>query len=187
MTKMNNAILAAAAATAAALLAVQTASAVTYEDTNGTPGDPSANDLGTTFDAFEHLDIDKVEVTNTSSELSIAITLVGSAVTTNWGKYVVGFDIAPGGDVGPDGNPWGRHISIGSGMDTWIGSWVDGGGGQQVWRYTTGWGQVAGGVPTVVDNVVTLTASLSSLGLANAVDGTTIQFDVYSTGGGNDG
>jgi hypothetical protein len=72
-------------------------------------------------------------------------------------------------------------------MDFWVGSWVDGGGGAQLWSYTTGsWnGPAAPGGFTLAagaQSTITYTLSLASLGLNN---GDTFFFDAYSSGGGN--
>ena len=88
-----------------------------------------------------------------------------------------------GGDTA--GNGWGRPISMSSGMDYWIGSWVDSGGGDQTWDWDGAvWNQVASGVPAVTTSSVMLTTSLASLGLSIS---DTFVFDVFTTGGGGGG
>jgi hypothetical protein len=87
------------------------------------------------------------------------------------------------------GNGWGRPINMSStagGMDFWVGSWVDGGGGAQLWSYTTGsWNGPAApsGFTRVAgaQSTITYTLSLASLGLNN---GDSFFFDAYSSGGG---
>lgn len=83
---------------------------------------------------FPHLDISSVQVTNTATDLKFKINLVGDPVATDWGKYMVGIDSVVGGDTA--GNGWGRPISMSSGMDYWLGSWVDSGNGMEVRNWT---------------------------------------------------
>jgi len=139
--------------------------------------------LGENFDGNAHMDIKSVEVTNTLTDISFKITLNGTiANPTDWGKYCVGIDSVAGGDTGnPVGNPWGRNIRIGSGMDAWIGSWVDGGGGVQPFTFNGSWTQNGQFSPVLGSDNTTLTVPLASLGL---VPGQAISFDVYTTGGG---
>lgn len=137
---------------------------------------------------FPHLDISSVEVTNNAADLVLKINLVGDPVTTDWGKYMVGIDSVAGGDT--TGNGWGRPISMSSGMDYWIGSWVDSGNGMEVrswngasWDLDAATYSPPGGlaVPTKDSSSVTLTVPLSNLGLSI---GDIFFFDVYSSGGG---
>jgi len=137
------------------------------------------------------LDISSVEVNNNATDLIFKINLVGDPVGTDWGKYMIGLDTAPGGD--PVSNGWGRPISMSSGMDYWAGSWVDSGNGVQIHGYSGVWSQIgasgpfAGG-PAVPGLSITkgpfyveITTPLSLLGLA---PGSTFLFDVYTSGGG---
>src|SRR4051812_25595572 len=90
-----------------------------YSDTTGdviVPGSP-----------FPHLDIASVNVSNTATDLIFKINLGGDPVATDWGKYLVGIDSTAGGD--PVGNGWGRPIGMSTGMDFWLGCWVDSGNG----------------------------------------------------------
>jgi hypothetical protein len=139
--------------------------------------------LGENFDGNAHMDIKSVEVTNTLTDITFKITLNGSIASPNdWGKYVIGIDSAPGGDTGdPVGNPWGRNIRIGSGMDAWVGSWADGGGGAQPFTFNGSWTQNGQFAVVLGSDSTTITVPLASLGLALAQP---ILFDVYTTGGG---
>jgi hypothetical protein len=143
---------------------------------------------GEEFSGSSHLDIRSVEVTNDAGNITFTIGLVGDPVATNWGKYMIGIDSLAGGDTA--GNGWGRPISMGSGMDYWVGSWVDSGSGAEVHRFdATQWVRDRASydaanplaVPVVTADAVSLTLPLASLGLS---DGDTIRFDVYSGGGG---
>lgn len=141
--------------------------------------------VGDNFDANAHMDLTSVEVTDDGNDITFKISVNSASITSpDWGKYVVGISTSNAtGDFGsPVGNPWGRNIRMADGMDAWIGSWVDGGGGFQAWSYSGGsWTEnVTGGV-SISDNMTSITTSLASLGL---LPGQTFQFDVYSTGGG---
>jgi len=140
---------------------------------------------GDNFDANAHMDITSVEVSNDATNITFKINLNGTiANPTDWGKYLVGIDTnSATGDTGnPVGNPWGRNIRIGTGMDAFIGSWADSGGGSQPWTFAGGvWTQNGSGTPVLGTNSTTITTSLASLGLT---PGQTFKFDVYTSGGG---
>jgi uncharacterized protein (TIGR03382 family) len=152
----------------------------TYLDTIGevaVPGNP-----------FPHLDISSVQVTNTATVLSFKIVLNGDPVATDWGKYMIGFDLGAAGDTASNG--WGRPISMEGGMEHWIGAWVDGGNGAELRSYSGAWALNSatylpnpGNLAISKDaSSVTISLDLVSLGLSV---GNTFQFDVYSSGGGN--
>ena len=133
------------------------------------------------------LDITSVEVTSGATDLNFKINLAGDPVATDWGKYMIGLDTAPGGDTA--GNGWARPIGLSSGMDYWVGSWADSGNGAEIWKYTGSWGLQSatyGANPDLVNiskttSSVTLNFQFAGLGLA---PGSTILFDVYTSGGG---
>jgi len=146
------------------------------------------------------LDILGMEVTNSATDITFTLTVNGNISTTDWGNFMIG--IATGGTGSTTGNGWARPINLSSpvgGMDTWIGSWVNSGGGAQLWSYVGGtngggtggaWNQLTNNVPGFstspgVTSTLTYTASLASLGLAiNDV----FYFDAYSSGAsGGDG
>jgi hypothetical protein len=175
-----------------ALLAVSApAFGDTYSDAvgdlhNGVPA-------GDNFSGFTHLDIVSVEVTNDASDITFTITLNGNIATAggvDWGKYMVGIDSLASDPGDAAGNPWGpRPINMPDGMDYWIGSWADGGGGHQVWNYndtTPGsWANPAGNeavdLSQAASGEISFSASLTELGLGI---GDSFFFDVYSSGGG---
>lgn len=145
---------------------------------------------GEEFSNNAHLDVSSVEVTDDASNLTFKINLAGDPVATNWGKYMIGIDSAPGGDTGTNGNGWGRPIRMSSGMDRWIGSWADFGTGQELYRFTgSTWVRDRSSadatdplpLPVVTNNSVSLTVPLALLGLSG---GEEITFDVYTGGGG---
>lgn len=133
------------------------------------------------------LDITSVEVNNTATALSFKINLTGDPVATDWGKYMIGIDSAAGGD--PAGNGWGRPIGMVSGMDYWVGSWVDFGNGAELRNWTGAWNLQSATYNPNPDALaiskdassVTLTFNFAGLGLSA---GNSFAFDVYTSGGG---
>ncbi len=163
--------------------------ATVYSDATGDLHDGTGG--GANFTGFTHLDIASVEVSNTATDISFTFTLVGDILATNWGKYMIGIDTAPGGDTA--GNGWGRPISMNpAGMEYWIGTWVDSGNGAEQYA----WGGAAWGPPveatynsppnndisiTKTQFTAKVTVPLSNLGLSV---GSSFNFDAYSSGGG---
>lgn len=139
------------------------------------------------------LDIVAVEVTNDLTNINFAITVLGDVDSTDWGKYMIGIR-NPGVASLSSSNGWGRPIELTGGMNAWIGSWVDSGNAFQTWSYASGsWSQTGGvgtfaGGPAVPGMVITksgnqvnITAPLATLDIAV---GSTIVFDIYTSGGG---
>ena len=143
---------------------------------------------GEEFSGNAHLDISSVEVTNTPTDITFKINLVGNPVATDWGKYMIGIDAAEGGAT--SGNGWNRPISMSGGMDYWIGSWADFGTGQEVYHFDgANWvrDRMASELPlpVVTTDSVALTMPLSLLGFTGNQNQTRdIRFDVYTSGGG---
>ncbi len=138
-----------------------------------------------TFDTFTNdngnLDIASVEVTNDASNLYISVTTRDFA---SWTKYMVFMNTQGGGN---GSNGWNRPVNLnGQTADHFIGSWVDqGSNNQQLVAFNNGgwdWGNVIVSSNSVGGNTVTFTCSLSSLGLGI---GSTMRFDVATTGGGD--
>ena len=162
----------------AGLIVAGRASAAVYTDRTG---DEFSNNA--------HLDISSVEVTNDADNLRVTISLAGSPITTDWGNYMMGIDSVAGGDTRVNGNGWGRPIRMSSGMDHWVGSWVNNnGGGAEVYHFGgTDWVKDRASYdnnlskPTITATSTTLTIPLAVLGLEN---GESFDFDVYSAGGG---
>ena len=133
------------------------------------------------------LNILGMEVTNNASDITFTLTVNGNVSTTAWGKFMIG--IATGGTGTTTGNGWNRPINLDSpsgGMDYWVGSCVDSGGGAQFYNYDgigwTGPSSLAGfSFAAGASSTISFTLTLSSLGLApNDV----FYFDAYSSGGG---
>jgi hypothetical protein len=148
--------------------------------------DPAGDEA---FAPLPHIDITSVEVSNDSTDIMFKINLNGDPIATDWGKYLVAIDSVPGGD--PVGNGWGRPISMPSGMDYFIGSWVDWDDGAEVYSWNgASWDLDLATYnappddmpfPAKTTSSVTLKTSLASLGLSY---GDPILFDVWTTGGG---
>jgi hypothetical protein len=134
------------------------------------------------------LDIVKMEVFDTVNDVIFKLTVNGSIASTDWGTFMIG--IANQKSAGTTtGNGWGRPINLnaggGNGMTHWIGSWVNGGGGSQLWTYDgAGWNGPEGlkrfSLAAGATSTITYAVTKASLGV---VTGDTIQFDAYSSGG----
>ena len=153
-------------------------SADTYLDATGDLDSGAPDD----FSGFTHLDISQVDVTSDGINISFIISVVQNPITApnDWGNYMVGIDTTAGGDS--VGNGWSRPISM-TGMDYWLGAWVNGGGDDgQAWNYNgASWSGPSALTVSTNANTVTMTTTLASLGL---VGGETIKFDVYTSGSG---
>jgi|CXWL01.1.fsa_nt_gi uncharacterized protein (TIGR03382 family) len=146
--------------------------------------------VGDLFDnSFGHLDFRGVDVTNDATYLYVSLSLNGNLSATQWGKYCMMIDTRSGGTNAPS-NPWVRDINTARQNDFWVGSWVDGGGGAQLWEYDgAAWGLISA---TYSDGDITqdlglaaigrvsYTIKLSELGVAG---GDKIFLDFVSTGG----
>ncbi len=142
---------------------------------------------------FTHLDITNVSVTNDLENLYISFAVNGDIAATNWGKYCLLFDTKPGG-VSTPSNPWGRSITTDRLNDFWMGSWVDGGGGAQLWKndgtvwegtefaatYIAGSG-ITQDLSQAPAGIASYSIRLSNLGLAV---GNSFFFDAIATAGG---
>ena len=164
-----------AMAVSAIVLWTAAARADVYGDTVGDNAGPS------------YVDIGSVEVTNDATNISFKITLVGDISipnSTDFGNYHIGFDVAPGGKTTP-GVAWGNPFGL-NGMDYWVGSWVNFGGGAELHQYTgdgtsNSWGAtIPGTTVTLSQFSTTLTIPLANLGLSH---GNVVTFDAWSTFG----
>jgi hypothetical protein len=174
MKKRTSYIKILAAATALAALNLPLQAVQIYTDATG--------EIGT--GDFPNLDFVSTTVSNTPTELSFTLTLDADLAATNWGKYMIAFDTAPGGDT--SGNAWNRPISDPEGINFWVGSWIDTPeGGVQLWSFNNGWNDIGGAtidVSALAAGQITYTMPLSSLALSI---GDSFAFDVFSSGGGD--
>jgi hypothetical protein len=152
----------------ALLIATAMSQAETFNDATG---DSYTND--------PVLDITGTTVSMVGEDIRIQIHLAGNPTIQTHGKYMVAIQGA-GGSTGS--NPWLRPISINGGMKYWIGSWVDWGGGVQLWKYNGAtWEQINTNSPTLSANSVMLQIPASEIG---ATAGTNLKFDVFTSIGG---
>jgi len=194
-------------------LAVQTYTDSLADYAGGSASGPPAGD------SYE--DIASVVITNNASQIFFQINLdpsvsngTGSSTTDilttaqSYGKYQVGLETVPGAGSTAVSNPY-NPIGISTGMNYWIDSWTDQGGGgtdanpdtgdNQVFGYSGGaWSQTAGNglagdVPTnpsqytqtqLTQTSITLSIPLAALGLSV---GNQFNFDVWSTFGTGQG
>jgi hypothetical protein len=134
------------------------------------------------------LDILGMEVSHTATDIMFKLTLNGNVTTTDWGQFMIGFSTGSTATTNT-GNGWARPIQLNSplgGMDYWIGSWVNGGAGTQLWSYDGASWTNTGALPTYSitsgsTSTFDYTVTLASLGLSA---GDTFYFDAYSSGGG---
>jgi len=132
------------------------------------------------------LDIVSVEVSHTATDVIIALTVNGNLAVTDFGKFLIG--IATGGAGTTNGNGWSRPINLDSptgGMDYWIGSWVDSGGGAELYNHDgAAWhgpsNLTAFSFAPGAQSRVSFTVAQADLGLSS---GDTFYFDVYASGG----
>lgn len=139
------------------------------------------------------LDIVKMEVSDTEADVLLNLTVNGNITNTSWGNFMIGIaNMKAAGTTNANGNGWGRPIRLlaseTNGMTHWVGSWVNGGGGSQLWTYgTTNWSGpvgLSGYSHTTNSNgtsTISYVVSKASLGVTN---GDTIYFDAYSSGSG---
>jgi uncharacterized protein (TIGR03382 family) len=174
------------------------ASADVYNDSTGNHLD--GGDLHDFFasQGFDHLDISSVEVTNDASFIYFDIHIVGDIDATTWGKYIIGIDTGRNaGDNSTDPGSWNRNVDWGRGITDFVGSWADDGGsgaGGELRSFDgTNWNLTdatyAAGTDIVGDDsghalgIQRIGVSLAGLGVGI---GDTIEFDVFSSGGGAD-
>src|SRR3954471_1920074 len=143
----------------------------------GIYNDSTADQAGTNT---SEMDISSVEVTNDATNISFKINLVGDISTANFGNYHIGLDTTSGGS-NTVAVPWGQQFGLSSGMDYWVGSWVNFGGGSELDQWNgAGWTN-NGAQPVALDtHSTTITMPLGALGLTN---GSSFKFDVWSTYG----
>lgn len=165
------------------LMSVLFAVALTAGVSKATIYNDATADLGNSpddFTGFTQLDISQVSITNDASNLYIQLLTSQNPITApnNWGKYMIGIDTVAGGDTTGNGSGT-RPISMSTGMDYWIDTWVDAGGGVLLQAYSGTWG---GGVGQAfsVGTGLDMTIPLASLGLSA---GNSFTFDVFASGG----
>tara|TARA_B100001059_G_scaffold236806_1_gene290673 strand:+ start:12674 stop:13324 length:651 start_codon:yes stop_codon:yes gene_type:complete len=158
--------------TASALLIAVPAMAATYTDPTG--------DIAT---GNPNLDIVSVDVSHTISDVVISMKL--DDLNGDWGKYGLVLDFKFGG-AGDNDNPWSRDIAGLEGIDMFVGTWIDNGGGIAEYYYTpAGWAPTPLGVSMNVD-FANSTISWTLGGFASqlsAFGADTFGFELFTTGG----
>ena len=184
---MNSKIACSLVVLASLTAAVHANPGVVYNDATGDINPNIGTGNGT-------LDLVRMEVSHTATDLVFALTVNGNVATTDWGKFMIGISNGSAGDTSVNGNGWARPINMGSptgGMTNWIGSWVDQGGGAENRSWAASWGLVGAtynsnfgsfAISSGAQSTITYTVSMASLGLAA---GNTFYFDAYSSGGGS--
>ncbi len=146
---------------------------------------------GDIFDGgLANLDILGAELTNDTDNLYVSITTNADIGATNWGKYLFFVDSGDGGAMSgaggndPYNNPWNRRVGAAVGIDAFLGSWIDGGGGSLAYTWNGGGFDDNGffnvDLSDAASGTVRWTISLSALGLGV---GDTFAFDIATTGG----
>ena len=155
---------------------------------NANPGvvySDSATDIGNVADANGTANILSCEVSHTATDIQFSLTVNGSVPGTDWAKYMIGISSPGSATKTTSGNGWARPINFSNngGMNYWVGTWVDGGGGAQVWdNGASGWnGPFGGSSISFSGSNVTITVNRAAIGMSG--DGT-FMFDVYTSGGG---
>ena len=183
---MKTTLIATLGALASLTAAVHANPGVVYNDATGDINPSIATTGGGT------LDLVRMEVSHTATDLVFALTVNGNVSSTDWGKFMIGISNGGAGNTSVNGNGWARPINMGSptgGMTNWIGSWVDSGGGAENRSWATSWGLVGAtynsnfgsfAIASGAQSTITYTVSMASLGLA---EGNTFYFDAYSSGG----
>ncbi len=185
---MKTTLIATLGALASLTAAVHANPGVVYNDATGDINPNIGTGNGT-------LDLVRMEVSHTATDLVFALTVNGNVSSTDWGKFMIGISNGSAGDTSGNGNGWARPINMGSptgGMTNWIGSWVDQGGGAEKYSWApSSWGLVGAtynsnfgsfAIASGAQSTITYTVSMASLGLAA---GNTFYFDAYSSGGGS--
>jgi len=142
------------------------------------------------------LDITSVAVNNTATTLTLTVNVAGnpSDPGNSWGKFLIGFDTAPGlGGNFNSINGWGKDIQMSvGGMDHFIGSWLDAGTGADLKHWSgTQWDVLSA---TYLPNPFNLNFAVGASSVSYTFDfaalglsvGSTFNFDVYATTGGGD-
>lgn len=173
---------------AVAALAGAASAHTTYLDPFGMSSDVDPFFLN---QGFHHLDLAAAEVFNAGGVFQFEVLVDADIAATNWGKFLVAIDTIPG--QGRTDNAWGRNVQWGGGADFFVGSWVDGGGGAEVYGANPGGWSLLGATynpgpqPLSVDlsdaaaGVWRLTLNQALLGVT---PGQIIGLDIVTTAGG---
>ncbi|MCH2136157.1 MAG: hypothetical protein MK101_06190 [Phycisphaerales bacterium] len=151
-------------------------------------GDVVVDPTGDIATGNPNLDLTAVSITDDGTDVFLSITV--DNLDGDWGKYMLFLDFD--GDAvgsGDNDNPWGRNVSGLMGTDTFVGIWLDGGGGVDIQDYNAGgwWEGSSGSVWASMS--VDWAANAINLTFHNAVTGsiadgyTGFDIEVATTGG----
>lgn len=107
-------------------------------------GDLVVDPIGDIATGNPNLDIASVSITDDGVDVFVSLTV--DQLDADWGNYMLFLDFD--GDLsgsGDNDNPWGRNISGLSGTDTFVGTWLNGGGGVDMQDYSSGGWQSSSG------------------------------------------
>lgn len=107
-------------------------------------GDLVVDPIGDIATGNPNLDIASVSITDDGVDVFVSLTV--DQLDADWGNYMLFLDFD--GDLsgsGDNDNPWGRNISGLSGTDTFVGTWLTGGGGVDMQDYSSGGWQSSSG------------------------------------------
>ena len=131
-----------------------------------------------------NLDITQVEVTDDGVDLFVSMTVAD--LDADWGNYLLYINLSGYSGSGDNDNPWGRNISGLAGANYFMGSWLDGGGGDDSYSYDGGWHSLVESYVDFSIDWATSTVTWTYYGFVgyytnNGV--TDIGFEVATTGG----
>ncbi len=154
---------------------------------------------GDEFSFNSNLDLIQLEANSSATDLVLTLSVNGDIGATTWGKYLLFIDtdnVAGSGgasqfpDADPptnDANPWVRNVAVGDTNhlpEYFLGSWVDFGGGTQLFGFGGGaWTQGTSPAHVITPGAVSTisyTIPLADLGIGA---GDTIFLEAFSTGG----
>lgn len=131
-----------------------------------------------------NLDITSVEISDNGTDLVVRMTVAD--LNADWGNYMFFMDAWAGGS-GDNDNPWGRDVSGLGGMDIFVGSWINGGGGASAHEFVpaSGWGTLPYSVSVWADwDNNTIQWNFYDLVAGLTLDGITgFDFEAATTGG----
>ena len=148
-------------------------------------GDIYVDPTGDIATGNPNLDITQVEITDDGVDLTVRLTV--NDLNADWGNYLFFIDAWEGVGSGDNDNPWFRDIAGLSGMDLFVGTWLNGGGGVAAHQHygDGGWGDssfdvslvsVNWGMGIIQWNFADLVSDLTAEGI------TSISFEAATTG-----
>ena len=130
-----------------------------------------------------NLDITQVEVKDDGVDLFVSMTVAD--LDADWGNYLLYINLSGYSGSGDNDNPWGRNISGLAGTNYFMGSWLDGGGGDDSYSYNDGWFNLEESYVDFSIDWLTSTVTWTYYGFVDyyQFDVSGIDFEVATTGG----